>query len=109
MRRVLSKTAFLAWLGKFITTNDIAHLSVLPTVSDRSDLQIVHLDGLCFSRAWCMIGIAKQLPAGDKRKSLLTKAAANHLKSALPNIVSGEYGGEHWLASFAVYALLNRQ
>jgi hypothetical protein len=109
MRRILSKNEFLKWLGKFITTDDIKRLSVLPVVSDRTDLQIVHLDGLCFSRAWCMLGIAKQLPAGDKRKNMLIAAAALHLKSALPNVVSGEYGGEHWLASFAVYALLNKQ
>lgn len=108
MRRILPKDEFLKWLGKFISTEDIKRLSVLPVVSDRTDLQIVHLDGLCFSRAWCMLGIAKLLPAGDKRKSLLTAAAAAHLKSALPNVVSGEYGGEHWLASFAVYALLNK-
>ena len=108
MRRILPEKEFLLWLGKFITTDDIKRLAVLPVVSDRSDLQIVHLDGLCFSRAWCMAGIAKLLPVADKRKSLLTKAAANHLKSALPNVVSGEYGGEHWLASFAVYALLNK-
>lgn len=105
MRRILPKNEFLKWLGKFITTEDIKRLSVLPVVSDRSDLQIVHLDGLCFSRAWYMIGIAKELPEGDKRKSMLTSAAAAHLRSALPNVVSGEYGGEHWLASFAMYAI----
>lgn len=109
MRRVLSKNDFIKWFGRFITPQDIQHLSVLPSVSDRSDLQIVHLDGLCFSRAWCMLGIANQLPAGDKRKALLRAAAGHHLKAVLPNVVSGEYGGEHWLASFAVYALLNRQ
>ncbi|MEM6724592.1 MAG: DUF2891 family protein, partial [Bacteroidota bacterium] len=31
--------------------------------------------------------------------------AREHLSASLPHIVSGEYAGEHWLASFAVYAL----
>ena len=74
-------------------------------VSDRSDYQIVHLDGLCFSRSWCMKGIASELPATDKRKQLLLKAAVHHLNASLPNVTNGGYGGEHWLASFAVYAL----
>ncbi len=106
MRRVLPKSEFIQWFGKFLTTADLRHLSVLPVVSDRADLQIVHLDGLCFSRAWCMKGIARLLPAGDARRALMLKSAAKHLSSALPHVVSGEYGGEHWLASFAVYALL---
>jgi hypothetical protein len=52
-----------------------------------------------------MKGIAGTLPAGDPRKQLLTHAAIRHLNAGLPNIASGNYGGEHWLASFAVYAL----
>ena len=76
-------------------------------VSDRTDLQIVHLDGLSFSRSWCMKELAAALPAGDPRKKLLQRSAIRHLAAALPNVVSGNYGGEHWLASFAVYAITN--
>jgi hypothetical protein len=54
-----------------------------------------------------MKGIAKQLPANDKRKQLLIRSAISHLEASLPNVASGSYGGEHWLASFAVYALIN--
>lgn len=106
MRRILSRESFAEWFGKFMSVNDITRLSVLPVVSDRSDLQIVHLDGLCFSRAWSMRAIAKRLGLNDPRSALLNRAAFEHLKAALPNIVSGQYGGEHWLASFAVFALL---
>ena len=28
-----------------------------------------------------------------------------YLTQALPNVTSGNYGGDHWLASFALYAL----
>lgn len=105
MRRVLPKKDFLPWFNQYISAASLKHLTVLPVVSDRTDFQIVHLDGLCFSRSWCMNGIAKALPAGDTRKKLLMRASINHLQAALPNVVSGGYGGEHWLASFAVYAL----
>lgn len=106
MRRVLSKNDFLNWFNKFFTLQSLKHLAVLPVVSDRSDLQIVHLDGLSFSRSWCMKGIASLLPSNDTRKKLLLASGKDHLKNALPNVVSGNYGGEHWLASFAVYALM---
>jgi len=107
MRRVLSKPDFLQWFNNWISTAGLQHLTQLPVVSDRTDLQIVHLDGLCFSRSWCMKGIASLLPANDKRKQLLLQSAIKHLNASLPNIASGSYGGEHWLASFAVYALVN--
>lgn len=106
MRRVLSPAAFRSWLARFMTLKDLQHLSRLPQVSDRTDLQIVHLDGLCFSRSWCMQGIAAALPASDPRRSALLRSAHAHLAAAIPHVLSGEYGGEHWLASFAVYALL---
>lgn len=107
MRRVLPVKEFSGWFNQFFTLQSLKHLTILPVVSDRTDLQIVHLDGLCFSRSWCMKGLAATLPAGDVRKKLLLQSSINHLGTALPHVVSGEYGGEHWLASFAVYALLN--
>jgi hypothetical protein len=107
MRNVLPKEEFINWFNNWIPPASLQHLTELPVVSDRTDLQIVHLDGLCFSRSWCMKSIAKQLPATDKRKPLLMRSAIRHLNASLPNIASGSYGGEHWLASFAVYALIN--
>lgn len=55
-----------------------------------------------------MQGLASVLPAKDSLKKSLQKAAIQHLAAALPNVVSGHYGGEHWLASFAVYALTQK-
>jgi hypothetical protein len=107
MRRVLTAKEFTNWFNQFFTLASLKHLTILPVVSDRTDLQIVHLDGLCFSRSWCMKGLAAALPATDARKKLLQRSSINHLSASLPNVVSGEYGGEHWLASFAVYALVN--
>ena len=107
MRRVLPAKEFKNWFNQFFTLQSLKHLTILPVVSDRTDLQIVHLDGLSFSRSWCMKGLASILPANDTRKKLLLRSSVNHLGTALPHVVSGEYGGEHWLASFAVYALVN--
>jgi Protein of unknown function (DUF2891) len=107
MRRVLPAKEFMSWFNQFFTIESLKHLTVLPVVSDRTDLQIVHLDGLSFSRSWCMKGLAAALPVSDPRRKILLNSAVNHLGNALPHVVSGEYGGEHWLASFAVYALVN--
>ena len=75
------------------------------SVSDRSDGKIAHLDGLNLSRAWCWREIASALPEDDIRAVIADRAAATHLDAALPH-VTGDYMGEHWLASFALLALL---
>ena len=107
MSRVLQPKEFTRWFNSFLSKEGLTHLLNLPVVSDRTDYQIVHLDGLCFSRSWCMQRIASFLPATDPRRKALLKSATRHLAASLPNVVSGNYGGEHWLASFAVYALVH--
>lgn len=105
MRRVLAPAQFVKWFNAFMPANGLRHLAVLPHVSDRSDYQIVHLDGLSLSRSWCMQGITRALPPTDPRRKLLQRSAIQHLATALPQVAGGNYGGEHWLASFAIYAL----
>ena len=105
MRRLLPAKKFIPWLNAFYEPRSIKRITEMPFVSDRSDYQIVHLDGLSISRAWCMKGIAKQLPGNHPWKKLFQQRAAFFLKNALSNLTSGNYGGDHWLASFAVYAL----
>jgi hypothetical protein len=68
MRRVLPQKEFMSWFNRFMPIQSLKHLTILPVVSDRSDLQIVHLDGLSFSRSWCMKGIAAALPKNDPRR-----------------------------------------
>lgn len=105
MQRILTTAQFVKWFDSYYTAESIKRICEMPTVSDRNDYQIVHLDGLSFSRAWCMKGIANKLPAHHKYKKLFTQTAAKFLNNTLPQIFNGGYGGEHWLASFAVYAL----
>jgi hypothetical protein len=76
-------------------------------VTDRTDPKLVHLDGLNLSRAWCMRSIAKGLPANSPSRKALMSAADKHATSALAHVASGDYAGEHWLASFAIYLLTN--
>jgi hypothetical protein len=108
MRRVLNKPAFESWLRKFLpelTRNQPQALLEPAIVTDRTDPKLVHLDGLNLSRAWCMASIANALPPNDPLQRILAKSASAHANAALPYIASGNYEGEHWLASFAVYML----
>jgi hypothetical protein len=108
MRRVMPPAEFRDWFRRFLPALGVEHYPSLlkpAEVTDRSDPKLVHLDGLNFSRAWCMQGIAAALPPSDSRRRALLKSAATHLQAALPVIASGHYEGEHWLATFAVLAL----
>jgi hypothetical protein len=108
MRRVLPPAQFREWFAKFLPAAAKAEPASLFTpavVTDRTDLQLVHLDGLNLSRAWCMKGIASALPADDPARKALLEAAARHAEAGLKHVASGDYAGEHWLASFAVYML----
>jgi hypothetical protein len=108
MRRVMEPGAFAAWFHAFLPGlegGEPRSLLEPAEVSDRSDPKIVHLDGLNLSRAWCMRLIARALPEGDPVRSILLDSAARHALATLPHIASGNYEGEHWLATFAVYML----
>ena len=102
MRRVLDPEEFISWLDRFMPNLEKASFSLSPgEVSDRSDGKLVHLDGVNFSRAWCLYGLAANYPQYQHLKNL----AHQHVNYSLPSIVDGGYEGEHWLASFALYAL----
>jgi Protein of unknown function (DUF2891) len=108
MRRVLPAADFAGWLAVFLPSlaeGGPPQLLTPAVVSDRSDGQIVHLDGLNLSRAWCMWGIAEVLPPDDRRRSILIDAAERHARAGLIGVGSGDYMGEHWLGSFALYML----
>jgi hypothetical protein len=108
MRRVLPPAEFRRWFMKFLPGAGRSEPSALfqpATVTDRTDPQLVHLDGLNLSRAWCMQSIAGALPIDDPAGAALERSAARHAGAALEHVASGDYAGEHWLASFAVYLL----
>jgi hypothetical protein len=108
MRRVLPPSEFARWFHAFlpgIERGEPANLLQPAQVTDRGDPGLVHLDGLNLSRAWCMRAIAAALPEHDPDRPVLLAAAARHAEATLPYVASGDYLGEHWLASFAVYLL----
>ena len=98
---------FAGWFDAFLPSaarQAPATLFTPATVSDRSDGKIAHLDGLNLSRAWCWRAIASALGPEHPVSPVATASAQDHLDAALPH-VTGDYMGEHWLASFALLAL----
>ena len=109
MSRVLPADEFAEWMEKFLpdVLKGKSNLLTEPAkVSDRTDGKLVHLDGLNLSRAWSLYHIAHAM--GGEQTALI-EGADLHLNVGLESIVSGDYAGEHWLASFAVHALLSRK
>lgn len=103
MRRILPKEAFMAWLSAFLPQLSKPDFDLpLGEVMDRTDGKLAHLDGLNFSRAWCLYGIAKT----DTSYTHLRKIADKHLNYSLSRMQDGNYSGDHWLGSFAVLALM---
>ena len=108
MRRVLPHERYGPWLERFLpglARGEPAALFMPALVSDRTDPQIVHLDGLNLSRAWCMRGIANALSPADARAKPLARAARRHIAAGFAGLDSGDYMGAHWLATFALLAL----
>ncbi len=108
MRRVMKPNEFAAWFHRFLpgmSRGEPKSLLNPATVGDRSDPKLVHLDGLNLSRAWCMRSIARVLPSTDPARKVLTESAARHSRAGLAHVTSGDYVGEHWLATFAVFLL----
>jgi Protein of unknown function (DUF2891) len=106
MARVLPAARFASWFSAFLPRLDDLQPATLfnpAFVSDRSDGKIAHLDGLNLSRAWCWRSIAALLP--ERERAIAEAAADQHFAAAMPH-VAGDYMGEHWLASFALLAML---
>ena len=108
MRLVLDPPAFATWLNRFLprlASREPASLFSPAMVSDRTDGKITHLDGLNLSRAWCWRSLASTWGEADPRRAVAVDAAERHLAASLPHLAD-HYAGEHWLATFALLALL---
>lgn len=103
MRRVLPKKTFNLWMKDFLPQlrqNDFS--MEVAEVTDRTDGKLVHLDGLNFSRAWVLYGLAAQYP---EEYGHLRPLANEHVAYSFPNLVGDSYEGGHWLGTFALYAI----
>jgi len=105
MRRVLPAEEFRAWFGRFLPDADKGEPKALlepAKVTDRSDPQLVHLDGLNL-----MPGVVYAKRGGGAGEGRPGAEGAGRVggatrEAALRHVASGDYAGEHWLASFAV-------
>ena len=107
MRRVFTPAEFRDWFAAFLpnlTSREPAALFTPAIVSDRTDGKIAHLDGLNLSRAWCWRALSAQLPPENDGGAVMQSAADAHLRASLMH-VTGDYMGEHWLATYALLAL----
>ncbi len=94
---------FVEWWNRFAPTAKSMATWMKPViVGARSDGQLVHLDGLNLSRAWCLRRLALKLP---QHRAAFNTAVSRHVEAALPHVTSGEFVATHWLVSFALLAL----
>lgn len=103
MSKIMESSAYDAWLKTFMPELYDSSFKMEPAiVKDRTDGKLVHLDGLNYSRAACLKGIALKLPALKH----LNQIAHAHVAFSIPNISKqDDYMGTHWLGTFALYAL----
>ena len=99
MRRVLPAREFGEWFSRFLPK-----ISLQPAVvTDPTDGQLAHLDGLNLSRAWMLEGIASVL-----RRKDLDQLAAAHREAGIKAVSGVHYEGAHWLGTFAMYLVTRR-
>ena len=106
MQKVLEEDEFKKWLREFIPSLFKKNFSLVPgKVADRTDGKLVHIDGLNFSRARIFYSLVRSFP--EKREQFIA-IGDEHLRASMNNVVGGDYMGSHWLATFLVYALDER-
>ena len=105
MSKILSEKEFNNWLSKFFPSfkeENFGSIITPPEVLDPKDPGIGHLIGLMFHRAWTLNDVANKIQNDDK-KLFLYKISKNHTKKGFELMFDSGYGGEHWLATFAIY------
>jgi len=103
MSKIMENDELEGWFDQFLPELSNPSYKLAPgQVKDRSDGKLVHLDGLNYSRAACLFGIAKKIP----NLTHLRQIAHDHIAFSLPNLSKeDDYMGSHWLGTFALYAL----
>lgn len=108
MRRLLPAEQFAQWLQRFVPNvkTQLTDGTIQPVqVTDVTDGKLVHLAGLNLNRAWCLRAVADALPPGHELKEPLMRSGLQHLQAGVAYVNSGHYEGDHWLATFALYAI----
>lgn len=108
MSMLMPEDEFLAWFDRFLPGIAAAQPEVLfnpVVVTDSSDGQLAHLEGLNLSRAAAFVAIADVLPENDDRIAPMLAAAERHTDASLGQAAGSNYMVEHWLAAYAVLLL----
>lgn len=106
MSKISNEKEYAKWLKNFLPQVFKKNFVLKPgIVSDRTDGQLVHLDGVNFSRATALYQITHKV----KSLNHLNQIADDHLRYSLGNITNDDYMGSHWLGTFALYALKTKQ
>ena len=108
MSSILEKKEFNEWFKKFIPSlkePEFNNIINPPVVLDPKDPGIGHLIGLMFHRAWTLKEIANKLNKKSE-KTILLQISDLHSKKGYDIMFESGYGGEHWLATFALYNFL---
>jgi len=107
VRVIKDDEPFRDWLETFLPQLfDPQYVLEPGEVVDQTDGKLVHLDGLNFSRAWSLYGLARRL--GGDIGGRLVEMGDTHVRASIDNVVGSDYAGSHWLATFLLYALEKR-
>ncbi len=110
MRRVMhtNKNEFIQWFNEFLPDKDLPSRLEPPSITDPTDPKLIHLAGLCLSRAWMLEGIIEALPENSEQRNQLDQLSKRNAQAGLIAIDESHYEGSHWLGTFAVYLITRR-
>lgn len=106
MQKILPRDEFIFWVDDFLPQLRSTKFDMKPIeITNQTDEYLAHLDGLNFSRACVFYRLAKEMP---NEYGHLKALGDIHLAKSLSKITDRNYEGRYWLASFSLYALLER-
>jgi hypothetical protein len=113
MRRIMNKNPqeFVQWFNQFLSTETLPASLEPPSIADPTDPKLIHLAGLCLSRAWMLEGIVDILSFDtqqNNRRDQLLELSKRNAQAGLLAIDENQYEGGHWLGTFAVYFITRR-
>ncbi|CAF5032099.1 unnamed protein product, partial [Rotaria sp. Silwood1] len=106
MHRVMNKNPqdFVKWFNEFLSTETLPSSLEPPLIADPTDPKLIHLAGLCISRAWMLEGIVDALSFDteqNNRRNQLFELSKRNAQTGLTAIDENNYEGGHWLGTFA--------
>ena len=110
MRRVMSKNNqdFVQWFNEYLPSQNLPSRLGPPSIADPTDPKLIHLAGLCLSRAWMLEGIIEALPENNEQRDQLYQLSKRNAQAGLTAIDESHYEGGHWLGTFAIYLITRR-